>query len=110
KLRERHNRPRQRVEVAHGLAAEAGERHEAAHLGDHLLRDGEVDRRQAEAAVTIDFGEDAAGSHYHQRPDIGVDTIADQNLAEAGHHWLHQHAIYTDVRRARGNRIAHRAD
>ena len=92
-LRQRHDRLRQRVEIAGRLAAIAGEHLEPAHLGDHLVRGREIDRREPQAAVAVDLGEHAAGRQHHQRADIAIDAIADQHLAEPRHHRLHQHAF-----------------
>ena len=57
------------------------------------LRLGEIDRREPQAAVAVDFGKDAAGRQHHQRADVGIDAVADQHLAQARHHRLHQHAL-----------------
>src|SRR5262245_65999883 len=58
-LRERDDGVRERAEIARGPAAVAGERNETADLGDHLVRRGDIDRRDAQAAVARDLGEHA---------------------------------------------------
>src|SRR5262245_21279008 len=59
--RKRHDRTPEPVEVALGPAAIARERKKSSYLGDHLLRLGEIDRRQLQAAVARDLGEETAG-------------------------------------------------
>src|SRR5262245_61337895 len=54
-LRQCHNGPRQRIEIAGGFAAIARKGPESAHFPDHLAGGGGIYRRQSQAAVAIDL-------------------------------------------------------
>ena len=82
--RQRHDCFGERVEIARRLAAEAFQGGEGFHLADHRVRGGQIDRREAQAAVAVDFGVDAAGRHHDQRAGLAIDAVADQRLADAG--------------------------
>src|SRR5262245_10817168 len=56
------------------------------------MRGCEINWCKPQAAVAIDLGEDSAHRHYDERTDIRIDPIADQHLADAADHRLHQHA------------------
>ena len=73
------------------------------------MRGRQIDRRKAQAAVAIDFGEHAAGRHHDEGPDLVVDAIANQCLGDAGDHWGDEDAIWRTAS-ALLHGLAHLAD
>ena len=65
------------------FAAVAREHLQSAYLGDHVARRVEIDRREPQGAIAVDFGQHAARRHHDQGPGVGIDPIADQDFAEA---------------------------
>ena len=90
--RQARQRIRERVDVERRLAAKAVEQSGALDLLDHVLRLGDIERREAARDVFQQFGIDAAeAENYYRTKDRVIDRAGDDFKAAC--HFLHQHAV-----------------
>jgi hypothetical protein len=90
---DRHEDIRQRLPVHLGQTAEAAQKPLRADLPQELPRLGMVQRRDTQGDVLKRLRIHAAQAKGHDRPEGGVALHAHEELAVAGEHLLHQHAV-----------------
>jgi hypothetical protein len=97
---------RERFQVTGGTATVAGQCPQRLDFTDHLARSVDVDRRQTQAAVPVQFGQHAPGGQHDERACLAVMTVADQDFSESFDHRLHQYLVDHHVGTVAGNRCA----
>ncbi|MNR10743.1 hypothetical protein D3C85_1270080 [compost metagenome] len=83
-----------RLQITFRASAITGQGLQGLNLAHHLASLLNADRGKTHGAITVDLGENTACCEHHQRPHIGIVTIAHQYLAQPFAHGLNQNLVH----------------
>ena len=93
---------RERVDIDRLRTAKSTQDRSAAQLGEHRVRLGLGDRRQAHRGIVEDFDENAAQTGHHERPEARVANDAREKFDPARRHRLYRDALESGARHPLG--------